>query len=617
MNTMDKNSLPHLLSLLKHVFGFTEFRPFQEAIITASLANRDIFAALPTGGGKSLCYQLPAMVRDGLTVVISPLIALMKDQVDAARASGVEAGCLNSSMDFFERYAVYQSLNSGSLKILYIAPERLGMEGSFENLANWGCTAIAVDEAHCISEWGHDFRPEYRQLSSIRKHFPEIPLMALTATATQRVQTDIISQLGLQDPYIVRASFNRPEIFYRVEPERNILPRITSFLKSRHNLSGIIYRSTRADVEKTAAYLQKKGINAAPYHAGLPDDVRRQNQDDFKADRIAVIVATVAFGMGIDKPDIRFVIHGDLPGNLESYYQETGRSGRDGDNAETLLLWNFGDMAKTQWHIDRIENPVERRRAGDALRKMLRFADTFACRRQILLAHFGEEHPGKCGGCDVCTGEVESVDATEDARKILSAACRTKQIFGVHHLVDIVRGTLTDKISSRGHQFLPTFGVGADSPKKYWLAIAGDLETGGFVFRDESRYKALTLTEKGKDLLFGRIEFRTVRRAMDRKETLHVLDLGASGKDGIETELSEEDGRLYEVLRALRFAQAKEIGKAPYMIFPNATLRAMAVHRPRNDQELLACPGVGERKLQSWGELFLNEIDRFLKNLES
>ncbi|OQX28952.1 MAG: DNA helicase RecQ [Spirochaeta sp. LUC14_002_19_P3] len=607
-------SAPHLLSLLKQVFGFAEFRPHQEQIILETLAGRDIFAALPTGGGKSLCYQLPSLVRSGLTIVISPLIALMKDQVDSAKAAGVEAACLNSSISPAERHEVYSALATGALKLLYIAPERLAMDGALEELTAWNCTAVAIDEAHCISEWGHDFRPDYRQLKRIREQYPNIPITALTATATRRVQDDVITQLGLKNPYTIRASFNRPEIFYRVEPKRDALTRIASFVKARASLSGIIYRATRADVEATATYLQKQGIGAACYHAGLSDETRRQHQDDFKADRIPVIVATIAFGMGIDKPDIRYVIHGDLPKSLESYYQETGRAGRDGENAETLLLWSIGDLAKTRWHIRQLDDSGEQERAGKALQSMLRFADTFACRRRILLAHFNEEHPGNCGSCDVCTGEVESIEATEDARKFLSAAIRTHQQYGAHYLADIVKGTLSDKIRDKGHQNLPTFGVGADMTKKHWLAIANDLEAAGFTYRDEERYKAVTITQEGMELLYGRREFRTVRRAKDSKEKLHAaayrLPLAPNGQ---ERELSEEDKKLFEALRALRFNKAKEIGKPPYIIFPNRTLIAMAVFRPRTQEELLACPGVGEKKLEAWGKLFLNEINAFLE----
>lgn len=600
-------------SILKSVFGFDDFHPHQESIITEAMAGRDVFAALPTGGGKSLCYQLPAVIRPGLTVVVSPLIALMKDQVDAAKAAGVEAGCLNSAMDPSERRKVLNSLNSGRMKLLYIAPERLAIDGAYERLADWGCNAVAVDEAHCISEWGHEFRPDYRQLSRIRNVFPGIPMMALTATATRRVQDDIITQLGLDNPHVVRAGFDRPEIFYRVEPKRDVLRRITDFVTARKGRSGIVYRTTRADVEKTAAHLRDRGIDALPYHAGLPDKIRRRNQEDFKTDLIPVIVATVAFGMGIDKPDIRFVIHGDLPKSLEAYYQETGRSGRDGDDAEVLLLWSAGDMAKSMFHINKLEDPGERNRAGMSLRKMLLYARTFACRRKVLLAHFDEEHPGSCGGCDVCAGEVESVDATENARKLLSASVRTEQRYGSHYLVDIVRGTETDKIKDRRHDNLPTFGVGADESRKYWLGIADDLEAGGFVFRDEERFKALTITGEGKKLLFGRTDFRTVRRVGGRKESIHAgtLKYASGGSGSEEKELSGTDLSLFEKLRALRFRKAKEIGKPPYVIFPDRTLRALAALRPHTGEEMLDCSGVGEKKLANWGELFMGAIREF------
>lgn len=591
-------------SLLKKVFGFDDFRPHQESIILETLKGRDVFAALPTGGGKSLCYQLPALLRQGLTVVVSPLIALMKDQVDTARASGIQAACLNSAMDFSERNQVHQDLKSGQLKLLYMAPERLGMEGSFDKLAEWNCCCIAVDEAHCISEWGHEFRPDYRQLIQIRHRLPLVPIMAFTATATRRVQEDILKQLALYSPCIIRAGFDRPEIFYRVEPKRDTMARIAEFVKKRSGRSGIIYRSTRADVDKTSDYLNRKGLNAAPYHAGLSDKIRRRNQDDFKTDKVAVIVATVAFGMGIDKPDIRFVIHGDLPKSLESFYQETGRAGRDGDPAETLLLWNAGDMLKNKWHIDRIENPIERERSLSSLKKMLRFADTFACRRRVLLDHFDEQHPGNCGGCDVCNGEVESVDATEDARKILSAAARTNQRFGGHYLVDIVRGTLSDKIREWEHQNLPTFGVGAEQSRKYWLGIIGDLEAAKCFYRDEERYKALVITEEGKKLLLGKRDFRTVRRVSVKGEKSHT--------DTQETlELEGEDLRLFEELKILRLQKAREIGKPPYVIFPDRTLRAFAAMRPHSDEQFLQCPGVGEKKLSIWGDIFLAAIRDF------
>lgn len=598
----------HLLSILKQVFGFSEFRPHQQNIIEAALEKRDVFAALPTGGGKSLCYQLPSVIRDGLTIVVSPLIALMKDQVDAARTSGIRAGCLNSAMESDERQALYRELYRGEIDLLYIAPERLGMEGTFDRLEDWGCNAIAVDEAHCISEWGHEFRPDYRQLKRIRASFPQIPIMALTATATAHVQEDIIHQLGLINPLTVRSGFDRPEIFYRVEPKRDVLLRIKEFVQDRSGVSGIIYRSTRADVEKTALYLSNKGIPCAAYHAGLSDDLRRENQDSFKTDKVPLIAATVAFGMGINKPDIRFVIHGDLPKSLESYYQETGRSGRDGDSAETLLLWDARDLAKIQWHIDKMENVEEQKRAKDSLRKMIRFADTFACRRRMLLAHFNEEHPGDCGKCDVCRGELETVDATEDARKFLSAMVRTHQRYGRHFLIDILRGNATDRIRERSYQNLPTFGVGSDLSKRYWLAIAGDMEAKGYIFQDEEQYRALFISEEGRELLYGRREFFTIRRVKTKKETRYASTVSLpSDGEGLE----EKNAGLFEALRVLRFNKAKEMGKPPYLIFPDRTLRAMASLRPKTNEELLSCPGVGEKKLQAWGTLFLKAIEDF------
>ena len=617
MNSISNESnktAAHLASVLRHLFGFTEFKPYQESIITQTLGDRDVFAALPTGGGKSLCYQLPSMLREGLSVVISPLIALMKDQVDAARTAGVSAGCLNSGMDIDERRNVYHALSTGNLKLLYLSPERLGVEGTFSNLAEWGCCAVTVDEAHCISEWGHEFRPDYRQLIRVRETFPDIPMMALTATATRRVQDDIIRQLGLIDPYIVRAGFNRPELFYRVEPKHNVLARITEFVKSRSGFSGIIYRATRADVEKTIEHLGKKGINAAPYHAGLSDEIRCRNQEDFKTDKTPVIVATLAFGMGIDKPDIRYVVHGDLPKSLEAFYQETGRAGRDGDDAETLLLWNAGDLAKTRWHIDRMEDSIEKERAIESLNKIRRFADSFACRRKMLLAHFDEQLPDNCGRCDVCTDEVESVDTTTDAQKFLSAVMRTQQRYGAHYAVDIVMGNLNDKIQGRGHQTLPTFGIGADKPKSYWLALAGDLEASGCVYRDEERFKAIVLTDEGKELLHGKREFRSVRRSLVKTETKHTGSLRysePSRDDAEKQELSDEEKRLFEILRSLRLEKAREIGKPPYIVFSDRSLRAMAVRRPVTGQEFLECFGVGESKLSMWGESFIQAIREF------
>ena len=585
--------------LLKDFFGFSGFRPNQERIIAASLQGQDVFAALPTGGGKSLCYQLPAMLRNGLTVVVSPLIALMKDQVDAACGAGVEAAYLNSSLELGRRTEVYRRLKNRQLKLLYISPERLSVDGVLETLAAWNCVAVAVDEAHCISDWGHDFRPDYRLLSRIRATFPDIPISAFTATATNQVQQDIIRLLNLENPCTVRASFNRPEIFYRVESKVNVNRRIADFVKSRTGRSGIIYRATRSDVEKTTAFLRDHGCNALPYHAGLPDVIRNENQNRFKNDETQTIVATIAFGMGIDKPDIRYVVHGDLPRSIEAYYQETGRAGRDGDDAEVLLLWGAGDLMKAQFQIRRITDTEERRRATESLRAMALYAQTFDCRRRLVLRHFDETHPGDCNGCDVCRGEVESVDVTEDARKILSAAARTRMRYGAHYLVDIVLGCRTEKVTEREHDQLPTFGVGADKSRKFWLALADDLEARGYFFRNEDRYKAMEITEPGKNLLFGREEFRTIRRTSGKKELVHT------GQQIID-ELDPEGLILFEKLRGIRKQLAAGRKIAPYLVFSDRTLRAMVQRRPRSLNELLECPGVGMKKLEAYGELFID-----------
>ncbi len=589
--------------LLKDLFGFTEFRPNQERIIAASLRGQDVFAALPTGGGKSLCYQLPAMLRSGLTVVVSPLIALMKDQVDAAHTAGLQAAYLNSSQEIGQRAEIHDKLKNRQLKLLYISPERLSVDGVLEALPLWNCVAVAVDEAHCISDWGHDFRPDYRLLSRIRKAYPDIPITAFTATATQRVQNDIIRLLELQKPFTVRASFNRPEIYYRVEPKVNVNRRITEFVKSRAGRSGIVYRATRADVEKTAAFLRDHGCNALPYHAGLPDEIRKENQERFKNDETETIVATIAFGMGIDKPDIRYVVHGDLPKSMEAYYQETGRAGRDGDDAEVLLLWGAADLMKAQFHIQRVRDTGERERASGSLREMALYAQTFDCRRRLILKHFNEVHPGDCNGCDVCRGEVESVDATEDARKILSAAARTGMRYGAHYLVDIVLGNKTEKVKEREHDQLPTFGIGADNNRKYWLALADDMEARGFFFRNEERYKAMEITENGKNLLFGREEFRTIRRTSRTKELIHT------GQEKLD-EMDSESLILFEKLRSLRKRLAAEKKIPPYMVFSDRTLRTMVLRRPGNPDELLECAGVGMKKLEAYGKDFIEVFQK-------
>jgi ATP-dependent DNA helicase RecQ len=533
-----------------------------------------------------------------VTVVVSPLIALMKDQVDAARETGISAGYLNSTLGVPDLRRLYRSLEKKELKLLYLAPERLAAGETLQRLSEWDVSLVAIDEAHCISEWGHEFRPDYRLLSRLRTVLPGVPLAAFTATATRRVQEDVINLLGLREPLVVRASFDRPEIFYRIETKRGLRARIVEFVSARPNASGIIYRATRADVEKTAGWLTARGIDALCYHAGLPDEVRHRNQELFKRDQVRVIVATIAFGMGIDKPDIRYVVHGDLPRTLEAWYQETGRAGRDGDPAEALLLWGGGDLAKTRFHIDRMEDRAEAERASRSLKIMAGVAGSYACRHRAILAHFDEDHHGNCGACDVCAGEVETIDATEDARKLLSAIARTRERFGAHHVVDVVRGVETDKVRQRGHDRLPTFGVGRDGPKKYWLSLVDDLEARGYLYRDEDRFRALRTTGQGRELLFGREEFRTMRRNTEALEPVFV------------EELPFDEG-LFETLRKLRQELASQRGIPPYMVFSNRTLRSMAAMRPKDAKSLLLCPGVGRKKLEVYGDVFLAEIQAF------
>jgi ATP-dependent DNA helicase RecQ len=480
---------------LKTHFGFSTFRPHQHEIVSAILAGRDVFAALPTGGGKSLCYQLPAVLAGGLTIVVSPLISLMKDQVDAARENGIAAAFLNSSLPPEEARATWRDLAAGKIRLLYVAPERLAQpafraelhrlrgdqsdaEGAASGAGGSPVSLFAVDEAHCISEWGHEFRPDYRSLGELRSEFPGVPIAAFTATATREVQRDVVRQLELAKPYEVRGSFDRAEISYAVRRKDSVDRQILEFVKAHEGEPGIVYRVSRKAVDKTAANLASAGVRAVAYHAGLEDGERRDRQEAFVRDEVDVVVATIAFGMGIDKSNVRWIVHGDLPRSVEAYYQETGRAARDGLPAETVLFHGPGDERSIRYHIERMEVPEERERAEGRLREVRHFVDSGICRRKLLLAHFDEEHPGACGNCDVCTGDIAFADLTVEAQKLLSAAYRTGQRFGGHHLADVVTGNPTDRILELRHNSLPTFGVGADHDKRWWLDLLRDLEGG-------------------------------------------------------------------------------------------------------------------------------------------
>ena len=589
-------------TILRETFGFSQFRDNQEDIIQAILAGRDVFAVMPTGGGKSLCYQVPAIALKGTCIVISPLISLMKDQVDNARAQGIRAGFINSTLMAEERQRLLAKVRAGELDLLYLAPERLAVSQFSNLLGNAPIAMIAVDEAHCISEWGHDFRPDYLQLTQLRRLMPGVPISAFTATATKRVQEDIIRRLRLDNPFKVRASFNRPNLFYSVQPRQNILSQLRTVIESRPTEPGIIYRLSRKDVERTAAHLRDCGIRALPYHAGLDAMQRMKNQEAFNRDEVQVIVATVAFGMGIDKSNVRFVLHGDLPKNMESYYQETGRAGRDGEPALCLLFYNRGDMARIGWFIDQLTDERERKIAWDKLKRMVEFAEELHCRRRQLLHYFDEELPGEnCGGCDICRQGVEEIEATREAQMLMSAIYRTGQTFGAGHIVDIVTGSRSKKILRLGHDRIKTHGVGRHKPKTFWHRLTDTMLHRQLLTTDGERFPILKLTPAGEDVLFGRATF-TMRRLKEDKKAVPASEPVTA------TRLPKPNAELFTALAELRRRIATEENVPPFVIFSDRSLREMCCILPNNEEEFLAIHGVGKAKLSRYGDRFLDAI---------
>ena len=602
-----------LAPLLKQFFGYDSFRPLQLEIMSATMAGKDVVAILPTGAGKSLTFQLPALAGDGLTLVISPLIALMKDQVDSLTASGISATFLNSSLDPAEARDRSEALSRNGYRLLYAAPERVMTPGFIADLKRWNIQRIAVDEAHCISEWGHDFRPEYRQLAQLRAHLPGVPFLALTATATPKVRQDIARQLQMEKPENFLASFNRPNLSYSILPKSKAARQVFEFVHSRREESGIIYLQSRKATEAMAAALKAEGIKAIAYHAGLDPATRAKNQEAFLRDEARIVCATVAFGMGINKPDVRYVIHADLPKNIEGYYQETGRAGRDGLPSECLLLYSRGDLIRNLRFLEDTSDPEAAKIAENQMRRMADYAETTGCRRSALLAYFGEKWPDEnCGGCDACLNPREGYDATLQVQKLLSCIIRAKQACGfstgANHIAQVLNGANTTKVREYGHDKITTYGIGSDTPREEWAALARQLITLGFIDASPDNYQTLNVSHKGSE-------------ALKSREKILLPRLPFAQSEGASARLSRAgnipcDEALFHTLRALRKAIADEKSLPPYVIFGDTPLRHMARRYPQSKADFLNIPGVGSQKLKDYGQTFMAEIQTHLSSHE-
>jgi len=600
-----------LPQLLKRYFGYDSFRPLQQQIIEDSLAGRDVLAVLPTGAGKSLCFQLPALVRSGLTLVISPLIALMKDQVDAMTASGVPATFLNSSLQGDEAQRRRRALERGEYKLLYVAPERVMTDGFLRELGQWRIDAVAVDEAHCISEWGHDFRPEYRRLGLLRQQLPSVPFMALTATATARVRQDIVRQLHLSAPAEFLASFNRPNLSYTVVPKKGGAGQVSAYVRERPGDSGIVYVQSRKSAESLARELVSANIPAVAYHAGLDQRVRAANQEAFIRDEVRVVCATIAFGMGINKPDVRYVIHADLPRNVEGYYQETGRAGRDGLPSDCILFFSRGDLVKNLSFQKGAADAQAAEVATRQIRQMADLAEGHDCRRAALLAYFGESWSGgNCGACDVCLTPGEEWDATVSVQKVLSCVYRIKQksgfATGLRHVADVLAGANTERIRNWGHEALTTYGIGCDIPRDEWVSLGRQLLRRGLLELDVAGRETVSLTSEGRSVLTSRAVVKLIRP----KDSNPGRDSTKSSSAG---HVPCDEG-LFAELRALRKRLADARDCPPYIVFGDVALREMARRYPLDDEEFLAVPGVGRHKLDQYGPTFVGAIRDWLSH---
>ena len=586
------------LNILRDVFGYERFRGDQAAIIEAVLAGRDALVLMPTGGGKSLCYQVPALIRQGAGLVVSPLIALMQDQVRALHELGIEAAFLNSTLSHEEQIDVIRRLKSGEIQLLYVAPERLVQPRTRSMLAGVPLGVIAIDEAHCVSQWGHDFRHDYLALDELRDLFPGVPRLALTATATPIVREEIVDRLALNEPAIFVSPFDRPNIRYLVQPKIDGSRQLREFLRGHKDHTGIIYCLSRKKVESIAESLRNDGYNALPYHAGLAPEVRAEHQHRFLTEESVIIVATIAFGMGIDRPDVRFVAHLDLPKNIESYYQETGRAGRDGEPADAWMVYGLQDVVRLRQMVDDSEADEERKRHDrQKLDALLGWCEVTDCRRRPLLAYFGDEHPDACGNCDNCLTPPASWDGTEAAQKLMSAVYRTGQRFGAAHLVDVLLGKDTDKVRQHGHDTLSVYGIGTELNGPAWRSVVRQLVVQGYLRSDQRRYGALVLTERSRSVLRGEVELKLREDKKLKAEKKKRRDRAAT--------LAPADQSLFEALRRRRKEIADQLDLPPYVIFHDATLMQMAEHRPATEAALLSINGVGEAKLERYGKEFL------------
>jgi ATP-dependent DNA helicase RecQ len=598
-----------LETALKQFFGYDQFRYHQRVIIEDALNGRDLMVVMPTGGGKSLCYQLPALLNPGLTIVVSPLIALMQDQVNALKDNGIPAAFLNSSLSLDQVRSCEQQLLNGDLKLLYVAPERL-LSSSFGPLLQTlqqtpGISRFAIDEAHCVSEWGHDFRPEYRQLHQLKQRFPQVPIMALTATATERVRQDIVQQLNLSQPQVYTSGFNRSNLYYEVKPKpKQAYPELLSLVKQQPD-SGIIYCLSRKRVNEVTARLQQDGISALPYHAGLSDLERQTNQNRFIRDDVRIMVATIAFGMGINKPDVRFVIHYDLPRNLESYYQEAGRAGRDGDPARCTIFFSYADVATVEYLISQKADDAEQRIARQQLRQIINYAESAVCRRKIQLSYFGEVFAPPCDQCDNCLNPPPLEDWTIEAQKFLSCVARCRERFGMNHIIDVLRGSRKERIQELGHDQLSTYGIGKDHSVDEWRSLCRSLLHQDLLEESDDGYPVLKLNAGS---------WQVLKKQIPVQVHIPVKPQAAQPKAAADTALSSDETLLLGQLRTLRKQLADAQMVPPYVVFADASLRQMAKQHPVSLAAFAQISGVGKRKLEQYGDTFTAAIEQFCRS---